>query len=215
MSSGTVPASQLPSCGKEGEYGLYVSVAQNRAWIDAVMSGQEEDNAITPDCISAGTCVGAGSGGGSSSLDARTYYYIVIACIAVFVLGTMFLLYVIRNCRRRALLSNARRARNEERESSFVMHEYAEPSPPRQPVQAQHAPPPTPPPVYQQPVYQTPSPQSMYSPSAPQPGYNPEAAGQEPNFYEPDVYVYGAPAPAPPAAAPHPDAPYHVNQNNI
>jgi secreted trypsin-like serine protease len=56
VSSGTVPADQTPSCGKPGEYGVYVSVPPNLAWINSVLNGQQNGTAIDNACIAQGTC---------------------------------------------------------------------------------------------------------------------------------------------------------------
>ncbi len=59
VSSGTVPASESPSCGKPGEYGVYVSVPPNRPWINSVLQGEQDNEAIDSNCVSAGTCAGS------------------------------------------------------------------------------------------------------------------------------------------------------------
>ncbi len=46
VSSGTVPGDQQPSCGKQGEYGVYVSIPPNSAWILSVMRGELNSSAI-------------------------------------------------------------------------------------------------------------------------------------------------------------------------
>ena len=59
VSTGTTPSGSSPLCGGNGEYGVYVSVAQNRAWIDAVVAGQRNSSAIDASCVAAQTCAGS------------------------------------------------------------------------------------------------------------------------------------------------------------
>ena len=56
VSSGTVPADQQPSCGKAGEYGVYVSLPPNLPWINSVLSGQQNTTAIDNACVATNTC---------------------------------------------------------------------------------------------------------------------------------------------------------------
>ena len=59
VSSGTVPAGQTPACGKQGEFGLYVSIMNPtvRAFLDNAMNGNLDNNtAIDNDCVAANTC---------------------------------------------------------------------------------------------------------------------------------------------------------------
>ncbi len=57
VSSGTVPADQSPSCGKQGEYGVYVSVPPNQQWITDVMNRRfDNTTAIDSACVATQTC---------------------------------------------------------------------------------------------------------------------------------------------------------------
>jgi secreted trypsin-like serine protease len=58
VSSGTVPAGQTPACGKQGEFGLYVSIMNPtvRAFIDNVRAGNLNSSAITNACVQTNTC---------------------------------------------------------------------------------------------------------------------------------------------------------------
>jgi len=56
VSSGTVPAGQSPACGKPGEYGVYVSIMGNKAWMDRVLNGQENNTAVDNSCVQTDTC---------------------------------------------------------------------------------------------------------------------------------------------------------------
>ena len=67
VSTGTTPSGSSPLCGGNGEYGVYVSVAQNRAWIDAVVAGQLNSSSIDASCVAAQTCAGALLAMGSSA----------------------------------------------------------------------------------------------------------------------------------------------------
>jgi secreted trypsin-like serine protease len=96
VSSGTVPAGQNPSCGKVGEYGVYVSVPKNLAWINSVLSGQQNSTAIDSACVAAGTCASfkPPASGWVFPPFAWQWYYILAICVG----GALVALIIILCC---------------------------------------------------------------------------------------------------------------------
>lgn len=230
VSSSTVPAGQSPSCAVAGEYGLYVAVEQNQAWIQRVMAGAENANAVTPACVAAGTCAPiTGTGGGTTTTSFFGWYYVFLLASAGILLIVMLIMCIIRYCRRR------------HRPRSSAVHASAlypvvmvPPSAPPQRQQSYAVPPlqtpsaPPPPygaPVYQQqsqsqpPLYGGPAPVGppMYAPQPQMYGSQPPAYPPPPTAYAPPPpAVYGqtteygqtAPPPGPPPSLP----PYNPNR---
>lgn len=203
VSSGTVPASQSPSCGQPGEYGLYVSVPANQAWIQRVLSGLENGTAVTSACVQTGTCTSTpgtpGGGGGASTLTFASWYYIAAAVIGGLVLLLMLAMCLIRYCRRRH--PPRAHVRNSPMRVHSV-HHVAASAPPVQPQYPVYAPPPSaPPPPYGAPVYQTSPPTYVAGPQQP-PMYNPQPqmyGAPQPQMYPPPAPVaYNAPPPSSP-----------------
>ncbi len=94
VSSGTVPAGQTPSCGKAGEYGVYVSVPPNLPWITSVTSGQQNTTAIDNACVASNTCSSFTPANPSTSFFppfAWQWYYILAIALG----GVLVLLLII------------------------------------------------------------------------------------------------------------------------
>jgi secreted trypsin-like serine protease len=96
VSSGTVPVGQNPSCGKVGEYGVYVGVPQNLVWINSVLAGQQNSSAVDSACVAAGTCSSfkPPPSGWVFPSFAWQWYYILAICIG----GALVALAVILCC---------------------------------------------------------------------------------------------------------------------
>ncbi len=225
VSSGTVPAGRSPSCGVAGEYGLYVSVEQNQAWIRSVLSGAENANAVTSACVAAGTCSAASSGAGTTTVGFFGWYYVFAACIGGMVLLIMLVLCCVRWCRRRYVP----RPRHVGSHSGPVGPTHypvvvlSAPQPQGRPTYS--VPPPhqtPPPPPYGAPVYQQQPPQqqqqSVYGgpPPVGPPMYapQPQLYGAQPQAYPPQPVDYGQTTEygqtGPPSAPPPP--PYNPNR---
>ncbi len=99
VASTTQPSNDWPSCGAAGEYGLFVSVPANRAWIERVLSGQEEHAAVTSVCVAAGNCTSV-PGTGFPTLSSRTWLYIVLGTVAAVLCLASVVLWVIVQCLR-------------------------------------------------------------------------------------------------------------------
>jgi secreted trypsin-like serine protease len=97
VSSGTVPGGQTPSCGKLGEYGVYVSATQNLPWINSVLSGQQNGTAVDNACVAAGTCSSfkPPPSGWVFPPFAFQWYYILAICLA----AGLVILIIICCCR--------------------------------------------------------------------------------------------------------------------
>lgn len=222
VSTGTVPAgSPLPSCGAQGNYGVYVSVQQNRAWITGIMSGTSNASAITAQCVSAGTCVGTTGGTtGGSSVSNIPWWYIVAGAIGGLVLLILLIVTIVRCC-----ISCHRQPSTHHHQHRPSAHVQTVPMavvtpPPPVPattsvsVQVAPAAPPaaSAPPVYQPQVYQG---QQPYPPVYAQQGVymaQPQMYGQAPP--PAPAYYGGAPPPQAPPVYTNPGTtppPYNPN----
>ncbi len=56
VSTGTVANGQTPACGKLGEFGVYISVPANAAWIGNATSGGLNTTAIDNACVASNSC---------------------------------------------------------------------------------------------------------------------------------------------------------------
>lgn len=187
VSTGTVVSGEnLALCGSPGEFGIYVSVMDQRAWIDGILNNPTGG-------------VTSGSGQVSSGTSIPWYYYVPPA-----IAGGVLVIILISCCCRACAQSNQR----QQIANQGRYQPKAQPVAPRPGAAQPQMYTPQAAPTYQ-PTYQ-PTPASP-APSAPPPMYQPQMytpgpppAAAAPQYYPPGAATYGASSSEMPSAPPPP-----------